>query len=87
MEKIYYADKSAYPTSEIAVLEILKKDFGLENAKIFRGDNGKRSASFDSYSHIADEGGRGSCSRRLRAVSFCGIRHSDRLCLGFFGGA
>ena len=41
MEKIYYADKSAYPTSEVAVLEILKKDFGLENAKIFRGDNGK----------------------------------------------
>ena len=59
MEKIYYADKSAYPTSDVAVLEILKKDFGLENEKIFRGDNGKPYLAdtplFFSVSHTQDK--------------------------------
>lgn len=59
MEKIYYADKSVYPTSEVAVLQILKKYFGMENEKIFRGDNGKPylvdTPLFFSVSHTQDK--------------------------------
>ncbi|MBO7297558.1 MAG: 4'-phosphopantetheinyl transferase superfamily protein [Clostridia bacterium] len=59
MEKIYYADKSAYPTSEVALLAILKKDFALDNEKIFRGDNGKpyhiNTPLFFSVSHTQDK--------------------------------
>lgn len=41
MEKIYYADASAFENTETAVLFILKKYFGVTTAKIVWGDNGK----------------------------------------------
>ena len=41
MEKIYYADASAFENTETAVSFILKKYFGATTTKIVRGDNGK----------------------------------------------
>ena len=41
MEKIFYAERSAYPSSEIAIQKILREVFGVENAVISRTKTGK----------------------------------------------
>ena len=41
MEKIYYTQLSNFPNSESAVLYLLKRDFNISSATIYRGDNGK----------------------------------------------
>lgn len=41
MEKIFYADKSKYAKSEVAVKKILYDFYGLENPEILRTENGK----------------------------------------------
>ncbi len=41
MEKIFIVSQNAYPTSEIAVKDVLSKYFQMENAQIERGDHGK----------------------------------------------
>ncbi len=41
MEKIFYAERSAYPTSEHAVKQVLDEYFALPNATIIRNENGK----------------------------------------------
>lgn len=41
MEKIFYADRSAYPTTDEAVRTVLAHHFGVENAEIVRNENGK----------------------------------------------
>ena len=59
MEKIFYAERSKYPTSESAVKTILNKYFGYETADILRTDNGKpylngENKLFFSVSHTDD---------------------------------
>ena len=59
MEKIFYAERSKYPTSESAVKTILNKYFGYETADILRTDNGKpylngEDGLFFSVSHTDD---------------------------------
>ena len=61
MEKIFYADKSAYSTSEEAVQQLLSRHFGINNAIITRNENGKPflhvsrdSKLFFSISHTKD---------------------------------
>ena len=41
MEKIFYAERSAFPTSISAVEKILNRNFGVCGAKISRTENGK----------------------------------------------
>lgn len=41
MEKIFYAESSAYPSSETAIQKILREVFGVENAVISRTKTGK----------------------------------------------
>lgn len=41
MEKIFYAERSAYPSSETAIQKILREVFGVENAVISRTKTGK----------------------------------------------
>ena len=41
MEKIFYADKSAYPNSEVGVKKILAEYYGLHEPVILRGEHGK----------------------------------------------
>ncbi|MBQ8229909.1 MAG: 4'-phosphopantetheinyl transferase superfamily protein [Clostridia bacterium] len=41
MEKIFYAERSAYPSSERAIEKILRDVFGAENAVIARTETGK----------------------------------------------
>ena len=41
MEKIFYADKSAYPNSEVGVKKILAEHYGLRSPVILRGEHGK----------------------------------------------
>ena len=41
MEKIFFVDKSAFASSEEAIRTILAKFFNLENAVIYRSENGK----------------------------------------------
>ncbi len=41
MEKIFYAEKSAYPHSEVAVKKILANYYGLQDPVILRSEHGK----------------------------------------------
>ena len=41
MEKIFYTDKSAYTSSQEAIEYLLKKIFGIVDARILKTDNGK----------------------------------------------
>jgi len=43
MEKIFYIDKTAYPSSQTAVLYILNKHFNVQNAEIQTNEHGKPS--------------------------------------------
>lgn len=62
MKKIFIADKTAFPTSEQAVLHVVSVYFNIDNAKIVRGDHGKPFLSvngetpfFFSVSHTKDK--------------------------------
>ncbi len=59
MEKIFYADKSAFPSSILAVEKILSTHFGILDPKINRTENGKPylenyTKLFFSVSHTQD---------------------------------
>jgi len=61
MEKIFYIDKSFYPSSEVAVKSILSKFFNIQNVEFERTPNGKLYLSkpldariFFSISHTKD---------------------------------
>ena len=59
MEKIFYAERSAYPTSEHAIKRVLTEYFALPNAKIIRNENGKPylengKSLFFSITHTAE---------------------------------
>ncbi|MBQ8295621.1 MAG: 4'-phosphopantetheinyl transferase superfamily protein [Clostridia bacterium] len=41
MEKIFYADKTTFPTSEVAIKRILSDFFDIQNATILRNEHGK----------------------------------------------
>ena len=62
MKKIFIVDKTAFPTSEQAVLHIVSAHFQMDNAQIIRGDHGKPFLSingetpfFFSVSHTKDK--------------------------------
>ncbi len=59
MEKIFYAESSAFPNSICAVQEILSKHFGVSDGKIARTECGKPylldSALFFSLSHTKEK--------------------------------
>lgn len=41
MEKLYYVPQNAYSASEVAIKEILSRDFNIRNVEISRTENGK----------------------------------------------